>query len=300
MYPKTVKEKNYDITVVKPRRVPLWAKKALLQFFKWTPALAVGFLIMFPLWWIFVSSITPPGELFSKPIKYWPENPTLESYRYLIENADLFKKVWDTLLIVGLSILIGMVVSVLAAFSFARFKSRGLSLAVAFLLGSMLIPDVVTARPLYDFLRQVGLYDTYTGLIILYISSIIPFSILILQNFLNDIPASIEEAALIDGCGFFQSLFYVTLPILKPAIATVCIVNFILCLNNFFTPLFYSNGISVLSTAITQLPLRDNMYAVPWDLVSAMGFIIILPIIIFVSIFQRQIMEGIMSGGVKG
>ncbi|MEK3917981.1 carbohydrate ABC transporter permease [Paenibacillus sp. FSL H7-0331] len=193
-----------------------------------------------------------------------------------------------------------MIVSVMAAFSFARFRNKGLSIAVVFLLASMLIPDIVTARPLYDFLRYVNLYDTYTGLIILYISGLLPFTILMLQNFLNDIPVSIEESASIDGCGFLQSMFYVTLPLLRPAIATVCIVNFIHCLNNFFTPLFYSNGISVLSTAITQLPLRENMYAVPWDLVSAMGWIIILPIIIFVAIFQRQIMEGIMVGGVKG
>jgi len=300
MLPKIAKDSKSELVIGDSRMFSKSSKHMLLESFKWAQALIVGFLILFPLWWIFVSSITPPGELFSKPIKYWPENPTLESYRYLIENADLLRKIWDTAVIVGLSIFIGMIVSVMAAFSFARFKSKGLSLAIAFLLGSMLIPDVVTARPLYDFLRYVNLYDTYTGLIILYISSIIPFSILILQNFLSDIPASIEEAALIDGCGFFQSLFYVTLPILKPAIATVCIVNFILCLNNFFTPLFYSNGISVLSTAITQLPLRDNMYAVPWDLVSAMGFIIILPIVIFVGIFQRQIMEGIMAGGVKG
>lgn len=276
------------------------ARLFLLRCFKWALALLVAFIILFPLWWIFVSSITPSGELFSKPIKYWPDHPTLESYKYLIENVGLLKKIGDTAIIVGLSIVIGMIVSVAAAFSFARFKSKGLSLAIAFLLGSMLIPDVVTARPLYDFLRYVDLYDTYTGLIILYVSSILPFTILLLQNFLNDIPASIEEAAYIDGCGFFQSLFYVTLPLLRPALATVCIVNFILCLNNFFTPLFYSNGISVLSTAITQLPLRDNMYAIPWDLVSAMGFIIILPIIIFVAIFQKQIMEGIMAGGVKG
>lgn len=276
------------------------SKRILQRCLMWTLAIVVAFLILFPLWWIFISSITPSGELFSKPIKYWPVNPTLESYTYLIENVGLLAKSRDTIIIVGLSITIGMIVSVMAAFSFARFKNKGLSLAVAFLLASMLIPDVVTARPLYDFLRQVHLFDTYTGLIILYISGIIPFTILILQNFLSDIPVSIEESASIDGCGFLQSMFYVTLPLLRPAIATVCIVNFITCLNNFFTPLFYSNGISVLSTAITQLPLRDNMYAVPWDLVSSMGWIIILPIIIFVGIFQRQIMDGIMAGGVKG
>ena len=281
------------MTTHNPRPLPL----TLLM---WGLALIVAFLILFPLWWIFISSITPAGELFSKPIKYWPDHPTLASYRYLIENVGLLPKIWDTAIIVGLSILIGMIVSVMAAFSFARFRTRGLAIATGFLLASMLIPDVVTARPLYDFLRSVHLYDTHTGLIILYISGILPFTILILQNYLNDIPVSIEESAAIDGCGFFQSLIYVTVPLLRPALATVCIVNFITCLNNFFTPLFYSNGISVLSTAITQLPLRDNMYAVPWDLVSAMGWIIILPIIVFVAIFQRQIMEGIMAGGVKG
>lgn len=275
-------------------------KHRQFKVFKWVLALLVTFIIVFPLWWIFVSSITPPGELFSSPIKYWPNNPTLDSYKYLINHVDLFRKIWDTFIVVGLSILIGMIVSIAAAFSFARFKSKGLKLAIAFLLGSMLIPEVVTARPLYDFLKVVNLYDTYTGLVILYVSSIIPFSILILQGFLNDIPESIEESAYIDGCGFFQSLFYITLPMLKPAIATVCIVNFIMCINNFFTPLFFSDSISVLSTAITQLPLRDNMYSVPWDLVSATGFVIILPIIIFVAVFQRQIMEGIMAGGVKG
>jgi ABC-type glycerol-3-phosphate transport system permease component len=238
--------------------------------------------------------------LFKKPIQYFPENPTLASYEYLIQFVGLLPKIRDTLIIVGLTLVVTTIVSIMAAYGFARFRSKWLAIAVSLLLGSMLIPEVVTARPLYEFLQAVGLYDTYTGLIIVYTSGILPFTVLILQNFLRDIPTSIEEAAAIDGCGFFQTMFYVILPLLRPAIATVCIVNFISCLNNFFTPLFYSNGISVLATAITQLPLRDNMYSIPWDLVSAMGFLIILPIIIFVSIFQKQIMEGIIAGGIKG
>lgn len=275
-------------------------KNLLLRGFKWFLALIVAFIILFPIWWIFASSITPAGELFQTPIKYFPDHPTLASYKYLIEYVGLLPKIRDTLIIVGLTLVVSTIVSILAAYGFARFKSKWLSIAVSVLLGSMLIPEVVTARPLYEFLQTVKLYDTYTGLIIVYTSGILPFTILILQNFLKDIPATIEEAAAIDGCGFFQTMFYVVLPLLRPAIATVCIVNFVTCLNNFFTPLFYSNGISVLATAITQLPLRDNMYSIPWDLVSAMGFLIIFPIIVFVSIFQKQIMEGIIAGGVKG
>ena len=124
---------------------------------------------------------------------------------------------------------------------------------------------------------------------------VIPFTVLILRNFVGEIPISLEEAAAIDGASFSQRLFTIVLPLMKPAIATVCIINFITCLNNFFTPLFYSNGIQVLSVSI----VRDNMYGVPWDLVSAMGWIILLPIIIFVAVFEKQIMDGIMAGGVK-
>ena len=148
-------------------------------------------------------------------------------------------------------------------------------------------------------MQKARLYDTYPGLIILYISAVIPFSVLILRNFVGEIPEALEEAAAIDGASFMQRIIYVVIPLMKPAIATICIINFISCLNNFFTPLFFANNIQVLSTSIVQLPLRDNMYAVPWDLVSAMGWIILLPIIIFVAVFEKQIMEGIMAGGVK-
>ena len=148
-------------------------------------------------------------------------------------------------------------------------------------------------------MQKARLYDTYPGLIILYISAVIPFSVLILRNFVGEIPEALEEAAAIDGASFMQRIFYVVIPLMKPAIATICIINFISCLNNFFTPLFFANNIQVLSTSIVQLPLRDNMYEVPWDLVSAMGWIILLPIIIFVAVFEKQIMEGIMAGGVK-
>ena len=266
---------------------------------KWLLFLIVSFAILFPVYWIFISSITPAGELFKKPIDYLPDNPTLDSYKFLIENVGLLSKIGNTVLIVGSTLVIGTVLCAMAAYGFSRFRSKWISVAFAFILATLLIPEVVTARPLYEFMKKVGLFDTYPGLILLYVSSIIPFTVLILNNFVGKIPISLEEAAAIDGANFMQRLFHVVLPLMKPAIATVCIINFINCLNNFFTPLYYSNGIQVLSVAIVQLPLRDNMYGVPWDLVSAMGWIILLPIIIFVAVFEKQIMDGIMAGGVK-
>ena len=266
---------------------------------KWVLFAVVAFFILFPVYWIFISSITPPGELFKKPIDYLPDHPTLDSYRFLIENVGLLSKIGSTVIIIGVTLVVGTIICVMGAYAFARFRSKAISVAFGFIVATMLIPEVVTARPLYEFMQKVKLFDTYPGLIILYISSVIPFTVLILRNFVSEIPVSLEEAASIDGANFVQRLFLVVLPLMKPAIATVCIINFINCLNNFFTPLYYSNGIQVLSVAIVQLPLRDNMYGVPWDLVSAMGWIILLPIIIFVAVFEKQIMDGIMAGGVK-
>lgn len=284
-------EKNMDMKY----RVYRWLSVVI----KWVLFAVVAFFILFPVYWIFISSITPPGELFKKPIDYLPDHPTLDSYRFLIENVGLLSKIGSTVIIIGVTLIVGTIICVMGAYAFARFRSKAISVAFGFIVATMLIPEVVTARPLYEFMQKVKLFDTYPGLIILYISSVIPFTVLILRNFVSEIPVSLEEAASIDGANFVQRLFLVVLPLMKPAIATVCIINFINCLNNFFTPLYYSNGIQVLSVAIVQLPLRDNMYGVPWDLVSAMGWIILLPIIIFVAVFEKQIMDGIMAGGVK-
>lgn len=274
--------------------------RLLVAVGRWVLFAIVAALVLIPIYWIFISSITPSGELFKSPIDYLPDHPTLDSYIYLIQNVGLLEKVKNTVLIIGITIVVSTVICVLGAYAFCRYSSnKFISLVFGFIVATMLISEVVTARPLYEFMQKVGLYDTYPGLIILYISSVIPFTVLILRNFVGEIPASLEEAAAIDGATFAQRLLYIVFPLMKPAIATVCIINFINCLNNFFTPLYYSNGIQVLSVAIVQLPLRDNMYGVPWDLTSAMGWIILAPIILFVAVFEKQIMDGIMAGGVK-
>ena len=168
----------------------------------------VSFIILLPLYWIFISSITPSAELFQSPIDYLPDHPTLENYKYLLENVGLLEKVGNTVIIVGLTILVSTVLCVLAAYAFSRFQSRMVSLAFGFIIATMLIPDIVLARPLYTFMQGAKLYDTYPGLIILYISAVIPFTVLILRNFVGEIPEALEEAAAIDGATLLQRVFY--------------------------------------------------------------------------------------------
>ena len=270
-------------------------KKGLL----WFLTFAVGFIIMWPVYWIIKSSFTQQVDLFKSPIEYRPIHLTLDNYRLLFQAAGLTEYLKGTVIITAVSLILSVFLCALAGYGFARCQTKGLNAAFAFIMFSTMIPGTVTVIPLMTLWRHLGLSDTFAGLVILYFSILIPFSTIMYSGFISQIPSSLEEAARIDGATMAGAFVRIILPLLKPIMATLCIINFITCLNNFFTPLYYSNDIQVLSVAIVQLPLRDNMYGVPWDLVSAMGWIILLPIIIFVAIFEKQIMDGIMAGGVK-
>ncbi|TDF98782.1 carbohydrate ABC transporter permease [Paenibacillus piri] len=273
--------------------------KAAAFALRWGLTLIVSFVILFPLYWILISSLTPKQMAFKTPIDYLPDTLTLQNYIHLYKNLGIGEMAYNTLLITAVSLLASIILGVIAAYAFARHDdSKGIDSAFKLLIFSAMIPPIVTARPLYDFMKSVNMVDTFTGLTILYTSSLLPFSVLILYNFVKQIPVSIEEAAHVDGANNMQILFKVVFPLMKPAVATISIINFIHCLNEFFTPLFFSHNISLLSVGITSLP-RENDYELPWDLISAMGWFIILPIIIFVLIFEKNIMEGMMAGGVK-
>ena len=274
------------------------SKDKAASILKWVLALAVAFIILLPLYWVFISSITPTNELFSSPIKYIPAHPTIDHYVRMFTTMNLGVKIMNTIIITVSALLVSTVICLMGAYAFTRYQSRGLSVAFGAIVASALIPGIVTARPLYDLFKQFGLTDTYPGLIILYTSALVPFTMLILSNFLGEIPISLDEAAEVDGANMKQKLFMITLPLMRPAVATILIINFITCLNDLFTPLFFSQKIEVLSVAITTIP-KETSYSMPWDLISTMGWIILLPIIVFVLVFEKQIMEGIMAGGVK-
>jgi len=265
---------------------------------RWGLTLIIAFILLFPLYWIFISSITPKNMLFKSPIDYIPDSPTLLNYIEAFTVLGVAQKALNTIIITSGALVISLGFGILAAYGFARFKSKTLDIAFAGLLFSTLIPGIITARSLFDLLRAMDLTDTYTGLILVYSSILTPFTLLVFRNSISQIPIEIEEAAEIDGANLFQILYYITIPLMRPAIATMAIINFILSFNEFFAPLIYSYHIETLSLGITTLPIETE-YSVPWEKISTMGWLMISPIIIFVILFEKRIMSGIMAGGVK-
>lgn len=261
----------------------------------------VAFVVLWPMYWILISSLKPPGRLFSSPIEYFSLALTLDNYRRLFSGMDVASMATATGVITAFSLVITMVICTSAGYAFARFDNKLVLLAFGFVIFSAMVPFVISIVPMYVFIRAVGLVDTYAGLVLLYTSHLIPFTVAVMTGFIKQIPVTIEEAAEVDGAGTATIIVRVIGPLLKPAIATITIINFIICMNEFFIPLIFTiRKIVPLAVGITKVP-RDvgSRYVEPWDLISAMGILIMAPIVIFVVIFEKRILSGLMAGSIK-
>jgi multiple sugar transport system permease protein len=277
----------------------LLTKKRISRLVLWLLTLLVAFVILYPVYWIFLSSITSPRFLFSSPLHLLPTSPTSANYESLMQSLEIARMSMNTLIITILTLCATIGLGLTAAYAFARTKNRHLWTALNLLLFSVLLPAIVSIRPLYMSFNALGLIDTFLGLIILYTSAFIPLTVLILYNTIKQIPISIEESAEVDGASTLRIITTIVLPLLRPVIATLAIINFISCMNEFMIPLFFTTiRIQTLSVGITMIP-RLSTFLVPWEKISALGTIIVLPIVVFVVAFEKNILAGIMSGSVK-
>ncbi len=272
-----------------------WYKRLMI----WAAVLVTCFVILWPIYWIVKSSFTVSDKLYAMPVEYF-SGWTLNSYRTLFgATGNTGKYIADTLLITGGTLILSVVLCAMAGYAFARVKTKGLRIAQAFLVFSTMIPSIVAVIPLMVLMRSMKLTDTYQGLILLYFSMVIPFSVTMYAAFIGQIPQALEEAAWIDGLNVGGAFFRIIFPLLKPMIATLCIINFITCINEFFYPLiFTTRKIKVLSMLIYNVP-RINQWQEPWDTISASGCIMLFPTVLFILLFEKQILNGLMVGGIK-
>lgn len=273
-----------------------WIKRAAI----WLCVLFVLFIVLWPVYWIVKCSFTENNHLFDMPVQYLPVHLTLDSYRTLFgATANTKKYISDTLILVTCTLALTTVLCSIAGYAFARARTRPIRAAFTFILFSTMVPGTTAVIPLMLLWRTLKLTDTMWGLITLYFSAVIPFSVTMYSTFIGQIPSSLEEAAWIDGTGVIGAFFRVIFPLLKPIIATLCIINFITCINEFFYPLiFTTKNVKVLSMLVYNVP-RTNQWQDPWDTISASGCIMLLPTLLFVLLFEKNILEGLMMGSIK-
>ncbi|MCS7242622.1 carbohydrate ABC transporter permease [Candidatus Caldatribacterium sp.] len=259
------------------------------------------FVTLFPFYWIFISSVTPKHKLFSIPPLYFPMYFTTENFTRMMRNIPFSAYLRNSLIFALCSSALSVFLSFFAAYAFARIRFRGSNLLLLFFLLSIALPPITTVIPLYELYGKVNLLNTIEGMVIAMSSLITPFTIWVLITFIKQVPVEIEEAAAIDGAGFLRILFRISLPLILPAIGTMFVINFITSWNELLYPLVFGVDASskTLTVGLTEVALESTAYGKPWDLMSALSIVMIVPVVVLVIVFQRTIVEGLTRGAIK-
>jgi multiple sugar transport system permease protein len=257
----------------------------------------LAFLVAFPLLWLASSSLKTEPEMFTRPVQWIPAEPQWQNFSEGLSSKP-FGRFFANSLIISLGSVIGVLLSCpLVAYGFARMRFWGRGLLFYLLLGSMMIPVQVTIIPLYTIFRELGWLNTFAPLIAP--SFLAPaFFVFMLRQFLTSLPRDLEEAAYIDGAGFFRTFWSIVLPQIRPALASVAIFQFMASWNDFFLPLVFlsSEQNHTLSLAIANMA---GSYYTPYRHLLPISLLALLPPVVLFLFLQRHFIEGITLTGLK-
>ena len=256
-------------------------------------------LTLFPLYWIIITSFKDPGSIFTTPLQYWPKEFTAANYVGLFSKSNFGIYLTNSLLVATISGVVVTVISMLSAYVLARFEFGGKGAIVTAFLVTQMIPAFIALGPLYMLMTNLGLVDSKGGLLLVYIAMLIPFSTIMLRGFFENIPDTLEEAAMIDGCSRLGALFRVLVPVMLPGIAATFIFAFVSCWNELFISVTLMNS-DENRTIPTALNGFITSYNIDWGPMSAAAVLTIIPTLLVFAFASKYIVQGLTAGAVKG
>ncbi len=256
----------------------------------------IALLFSFPVLIAVINSFKNKGEILASALAL-PIVPTLENYASVIEATDFVKVFFNSCLVTGGGILLNLFVSALAGYALARWRSKWANILTLIFLSSMFVPFHTIMIALLTTARDMKLTGHIWGLILIYCGLQCPIPIFLIKGFVSSIPQELEEAAMIDGCGAGRMFLSVVLPLLRPILATVAVLNVLWIWNDYLLPYL------ILGKPLT-IPLSQmyfyGQYNQQWHLIMA-GFVVsTIPVVIFFLFMQKYIINGIAAGAVKG
>ncbi|MDF1776597.1 MAG: carbohydrate ABC transporter permease [Rhizobiaceae bacterium] len=265
-------------------------------------AVISAFLIfaLFPVYWIILIAFRPRDDIFQFPAALMPSNLSLDNIRYVWFGTQTNDPVIGFL---GTSLVISVTASVIAlafgvccAYALGRFRIGGKFLSM-WILSQRFLPPIALVVPLYLMFRQLGLLDTYTGLIILYATFTIPIVVWLMLGYVESAPPELEEAAYVDGAGYWTAFVRVALPVLKPGLSVAAVFTFIFIWNEYV--LAYQLAGDDVATITVYLPRLRSAIAELYGEIAAASLLSVLPAILFAGVMQRFLVRGLAFGGLK-
>ena len=253
---------------------------------------------LFPVAWIISLSLKPAADLGDG--RFVPARVSLEHYRALFVDAQFPAALWNSIGIGALSTLLALVLALFAAYAIVRLRFRGRALVLGAALAIAMFPPVAVIGPLFNLWRGIGLYDSWPGLILPYMTFTLPLAIWTLAAFLREVPWELDEAARVDGATPLQAFRHVIVPLVAPGLFTTAILVFIFAWNDFlFAAALTSTNAARTAPAAIAFFTGSSRFELPTGAIAAASVVVTVPVTLLVLVFQRRIVAGLTAGAVK-
>jgi len=262
----------------------------------------MGLALIYPLFWMLSSSFKPEQIIFQQ-MGLWPSQFTLDNYIKGwkgLSGISFATFYVNTFIVVGLVILGNLITCSMTAFAFARIDFTFKKIFFAAMLTTIMLPQHVVLIPQYIIFNKLEWINTYYPLIVPKFLATDAFFIFLMVQFIRSIPNELDQAAIMDGCNPFQTFGRIIVPLLQPALVTTAIFTFIWTYNDFFSQLIYISNPKMFTIALGLRMFLDNQGTSAWGSMFAMSIISLLPVVLFFTLFQRLIIEGVTTGSLKG
>jgi len=256
-------------------------------------------VVLFPFYWMLNTSLKPLSEVFQSPPTFVSTHWNFGAYAAMWETRPIGRYFVNSAIISAGATVLSMVLSALAAYGFSRFRLRGERSLLVLLLLTQMLPGTLLIIPYFQLMADVGLINSYTALILAYVSFSLPFSTWMLIGFFRSVPRELDEAAMVDGCSRIGALWKVVLPLSVPGLAAVAIFTFLLAWNAYVWALALTTDPNkfVLSVGIANML---GEYQVQWNQMMAASALAALPVVILYMFLDRYLVQGVTAGAVKG
>lgn len=269
-----------------------------MRILAWTVLIVTTFISLWPMYWLFVTAITPTQQTIKTPPDLFPVNASLENFVRLFSQAHDYWRWFANSLIIGLTVtLFHIFFDTLAGYAFAKKRFPGRNILFWIILSTLMIPAHVTLVPMYIVTRNLGLIDNILAVILPATASV--FGIFLMRQYIQTLPSELEDAARIDGCSEPGVFWRVILPLSKPAIGALAIFTFVRHWNDFLWPLIVLQKSQNYTLPVGVASLQDE-FSTDYGIIFAGAALAALPMIVFFLAFQRYFLEGVRMGAVKG
>lgn len=274
------------------------ARRRAVRLVLMVAGIALTALYLFPVYWMIVSGFKTSAEIFASPPTFFPRAPTLESFRWIFENANVALYLVNSTIIAGSVSAITIVLGAVGGYALARLKTRLVDAALIFILMMQTFPEALLATPMFTLFKAVDLLNTQLAVILATTSKTLALALIVLRPVMRQIPRELEEAAWVDGYGVWGSFWRVVLPAARNGLIVVGVIAFIQAFGEFVYPLAFTTKSELHPATVGLYGFIGAEYA-DWHRVMAFATVFTLPVLVLFLILQQKIVSGLTAGAVK-